>query len=118
MSCITAALGSLVADRAANRLLLLGVQAATLTLRSASPGGLERGRAARLIQVDGQSHCRVAQARQLDDFHHTVAFDMQPHDLLSPFVQLLQTLIASVFFVHATQTRQAAKSSAFNVPNQ
>jgi len=91
----------LVADDLPDRLFLVGTQAAPVTGFPAPRCWANCRNPTRLIQIDRFAYRRIAQPRQFNNAHHAMAFAMQPYNLLSPFVQLLQRLISCVFFVHA-----------------
>lgn len=66
--------------------------------------------------IDGTSHSRVAQPRHRDDLHDIDALSVQPHNLLAPFVKLLQRLTSCAFFFHPSLITASPLSSNFIGP--
>lgn len=111
-------LRSLVADDALNLALLLFGEETTLAGTAAASRRFGGGQATCLIAIDDAEHRRVGEPNQLDNAHHTHAFAVQPHNLLSPLVKLLQCLKSCVFFVHPHPTPSQQISSNLFVPDQ
>jgi hypothetical protein len=111
-------LRSLVADDALNLALLLFGEETTLAGTAAASRRFGGGQATFLVAIDDASNRRVGQPNQLNNAHHTHAFTVQPHNLLSPLVKLIQCLKSCVFFVHPHQAASQHISSNLFVPDQ
>src|SRR5208282_4537701 len=94
-------LGPLCDDQLLNMSLLLGREAAALAALLAARLRLERGHAARLVEIDRRANGRPAQTGQLNDLHHAILLLMQTNNLLAPLVQLGKALIACIVVAHA-----------------
>ena len=90
----------LVADQLANTRFLIGREAAAIAHFLATFLGLQRGHAARLVEVDGCSNGGPAQIGQRHDLHHAITLFVQADDLLASLVQLDQSLAAGIMFAH------------------
>jgi hypothetical protein len=75
-------------------------QGAPKTLAAPSQGRSDRRPAARIKEIDAPAHSRVAQTRHGDNLHDAYCPFVQPHDLLTPLVKLLQRLLSCIFFFH------------------
>lgn len=111
-------LRTLVADRAPDRFFLIRIQTPSISWNTTTRARLQGRSASFIIEINGQSNRRITQPRQLHNGHDSVSLPMQPYDLLSPLVQLLQFLVSSVFFFHDNSIPENTISSAFMLPSQ
>jgi len=109
-------LGAFVDDQALDGLLLEHTEHPPIASGSSTNSGAYRTPTASVKQIDSRSYCRVAQPRHRDDLHDLGALSIQPHDLLSAFVKLLQCLTSCAFFFHVSLTTRIRKSSDFIGP--
>lgn len=72
-----------------------------ITTAASAQGRPNGGPSTRLEAVNRTVHRWIAKPRHRHDLHHLDAFFVQPNDLFSPFVQLLQGggLVSRVFFL-------------------
>ena len=105
-------------DQALDALLLGRSQDPSIAPIPAAQGGANGRPATRLKEVDGAAHGGIAQPRHRHDLHHLDALWLQPHDLISPPVQLLQALSSRVFFFHDRHIGSCLDSSVFIGLNQ
>jgi hypothetical protein len=109
-------LRALVDDHALDGVFLHLTERTTIASGTPAPSWSDGAPTARLKQIDSSSNRRVAQASHRDDLHDPDALPVQPHDLLAPFVKLLESLISRTFFFHDSLSQKIGKSSDFIRP--